>query len=228
MSAERRWRPSWPIMVMAIVLVATLAWVVGVTLTADRDVVSSISDQTIAASPRLPWEDAPMGAALAPRLTPSAGKRHLADYYARRAYPGAPPYIPHAVADEMSLGGGDCNSCHQLGGYTAQYEAYVPVTPHPQWPNCRQCHAAQRAPAGPSDNAFTGTTWVAMSGPPLGRSALGGSPPVIPHSLQLRENCVACHAGSGAVQEIQSTHPERGNCRQCHVPATVTSLWSRP
>jgi cytochrome c-type protein NapB len=43
-----------------------------------------------------------------------------------------------------------------------------------------------------------------------------GSPPPIPHALQMRENCRACHAGPGAVAELRTTHPERVTCRQCH------------
>jgi cytochrome c-type protein NapB len=42
------------------------------------------------------------------------------------------------------------------------------------------------------------------------------SPPPIPHALQMRENCRACHAGPGAVAELRTTHPERVTCRQCH------------
>lgn len=34
----------------------------------------------------------------------------------------------------------------------------------------------------------------------------------------MRENCVSCHAGPSAPKEIRVTHPERVNCRQCHVP----------
>ena len=49
-------------------------------------------------------------------------------------------------------------------------------------------------------------------------NALEESPPVIPHQLQMRENCLACHAGPGAPKEIRVSHPERINCRQCHVP----------
>jgi hypothetical protein len=43
-----------------------------------------------------------------------------------------------------------------------------------------------------------------------------GSPPPIPHALQMRENCRACHAGPGAVSGLRTTHPERVTCRQCH------------
>ncbi len=45
-----------------------------------------------------------------------------------------------------------------------------------------------------------------------------GSPPMIPHQLQMRESCVSCHAGPSAPKEIRVTHPERINCRQCHLP----------
>ena len=38
----------------------------------------------------------------------------------------------------------------------------------------------------------------------------------MPHSLQNRENCLACHAGPAAPIEIKVSHPERSNCRQCH------------
>jgi cytochrome c-type protein NapB len=47
--------------------------------------------------------------------------------------------------------------------------------------------------------------------------AIRTSPPVIPHSIELRENCLACHAGPAAPKEIRVSHPERVNCRQCHV-----------
>ena len=44
------------------------------------------------------------------------------------------------------------------------------------------------------------------------------SPPTIPHTLQLRENCLACHGGAASRVEIRTSHPERPRCRQCHVP----------
>ena len=54
--------------------------------------------------------------------------------------------------------------------------------------------------------------------PKRGRQAIPGGPLLIPHSLQMRENCLACHAGPQAVVEIKTSHPERQNCQQCHVP----------
>jgi len=47
------------------------------------------------------------------------------------------------------------------------------------------------------------------------------SPPTIPHRVLMRENCVACHSGPAAREEIRTTHPERTRCRQCHVEVRV-------
>jgi cytochrome c-type protein NapB len=49
---------------------------------------------------------------------------------------------------------------------------------------------------------------------------LPGGPPPIPHGLQMRENCLACHAGPAAVAEIRTPHPTLVNCRQCHALST--------
>jgi cytochrome c-type protein NapB len=83
------------------------------------------------------------------------------------------------------------------------------------------------------DNAraalFTSTSWRPPAWPELGSSALNDSPPLIPHDLQMRGNCLACHAGPAAVAELRTTHPERANCRQCHVAATVEQgVFTRP
>ena len=65
---------------------------------------------------------------------------------------------------------------------------------------------------------FQPTNWVKEDAPSVGNnSALSTSPPIIPHQLQLHENCLSCHAGPGAPKEIRVSHPERINCRQCHV-----------
>ena len=53
-----------------------------------------------------------------------------------------------------------------------------------------------------------------------GDRATPGAPPRIPHRVLMRENCVACHDGPGAREEVRTTHPERWRCRQCHVPVT--------
>ncbi|GAA4296057.1 nitrate reductase cytochrome c-type subunit [Aestuariibaculum suncheonense] len=140
-------------------------------------------------------------------------QRSLQTYYKNRAYHGAPPSIPHPVASEISMGENVCLKCHQNGGFVEKFNAYAPVTPHPEMVNCRQCHVAQV-----SETMFAGTSFYKAPPPEVGNNnALPGSPPIIPHQIQMHENCLSCHAGPSAPKEIRVTHPERVNCRQCHV-----------
>lgn len=225
------WRPSYPFVVLLIVLVGAAAVVVGIALDSDAGGDGLLAegpngtqaDLLITAAP-IDAEAAPFRGAAAPvKGAPAPSARHLEDYYALRAYPGAPPTIPHEVDESPAAQAQACNQCHQAGGYVARFKAFTPITPHPEYLSCRQCHVTQQ-----NQPAFKPNRWVKVAGPKLGRSALPGGPPRIPHSLQLRGNCVACHSGGGAVAEIATSHPERGNCRQCHVPSVVTSAWSRP
>ena len=143
-------------------------------------------------------------------------QRHLSTYYNNRAFYGAPPSIPHPVKEERSMGGNTCLQCHQNGGFTEKFSAYAPVTPHPEMVNCRQCHVAEM-----TQSIFKGTNFNKSDAPKVGvNNALLGSPPAIPHQIQMRENCLSCHAGPSAPEEIRVTHPERINCRQCHVPTS--------
>lgn len=140
-------------------------------------------------------------------------ERSLESYYDNRAYHGAPPSIPHVVKEERSMGGNTCLQCHQNGGFTQKFNAYAPVTPHPEMVNCRQCHVPQN-----TQSLFKASDFVKVAAPEVGlNNALVGSPPIIPHQIQMRENCLSCHAGPSAAKEIRVTHPERINCRQCHV-----------
>ena len=115
-----------------------------------------------------------------------------------------------------------CLACHAKGGWTEELRKHTPVTPHPENLSCRQCHVKMNA-----DNLFVANNWMSVAPPRLGRSYLPGSPPPVPHTLQLRGNCVACHVGPGAVVTIRVEHPSRGNCRQCHVPDTHAELFKR-
>ena len=145
---------------------------------------------------------------------PSVDLRTLAEVYGRRAYAGAPPVIPHPPQGDGHYGT-NCNTCHEKGGYVPALNAYTPPTPHPEYEHCQQCHVY---PTRTDDQLFRKIDWVAARAPELHRPALAGNPPPIPHTLHLRDNCVACHAGPSAPLEIRTSHPERENCRQCHVP----------
>lgn len=149
-------------------------------------------------------------------------ERTLDEYYSRRQYLGAPPFIPHKVEDgdgaQMA-----CLTCHARGGWTAELKRHTPLTPHPEQTACRQCHVPQV-----EQHLFQTNTWLSTPPPRLGRAYLPGGPPPIPHALQMRGNCIACHVGPGAVTAIRVQHPSRGNCRQCHVPDLHPGLFQRP
>lgn len=156
-----------------------------------------------------------------------------------RAYPGAPPRIPHGLTDR-EFREGTCNNCHERGGFVARFGTYAPVTPHPEYGACLQCHAPRDALVGIPTTAgrgnescgqchvdpgapaptFVTLDWRTTAWPETDRRAMEGSPHWIPHDVQLRSNCVACHVGPGAEREIRTDHPERSACRQCHVPVT--------
>ncbi|MBL7959414.1 nitrate reductase cytochrome c-type subunit [bacterium] len=151
------------------------------------------------------------------------GTRTLSVFYQRRAFNGAPPVIPHEVTDEASFGGNTCLQCHEHGGFVPKFNTYAPVTPHPELISCRQCHVPIH-----TQNLFKPTGWRTVAPPMINRSAMAGSPPQIPHGLQMRENCLACHGGPGSVKEIRTPHPDRANCRQCHGIVEKNEVWVRP
>lgn len=169
----------------------------------------------------------PSELAVAPSSVPArtARPRTLASTRALRAYPGAPPRIPHELTNEEFLTTA-CSNCHARGGFAERFGAYTPLTPHPEYENCLQCHVSAMTTA-----TFVGSEWRSATWPEIGRSAMDGSPLWIPHDLQMRSNCLACHGGPGAVAEVRTTHPERANCRQCHVPAesgSADDVFTRP
>ena len=146
-----------------------------------------------------------------PVKLPEDSQRTLAAYYRRRAYPAAPPAIPHRAFNDQAFGGGACLACHRDGAYSPPLKAYAPVTPHPELASCVSCHVF-----GSDVPAFRATNFVAAEPPALDQRALPGGPPPIPHTLEMRANCLACHFNAAAPKEIRTTHPERANCRQCH------------
>jgi len=178
-----------------------------------------------------------MAIAFAARREREAHPRTLKTMRYLRAYPGAPPRIPHEVTpDEFRTGA--CTTCHERGGYSRRFAAYVPVTPHPGTAAClqchvgadpvmavslispdsnRRCHQCHGAGGRSRADASTSLDWRTTAWPQLAPRTPGRTPPPIPHDPQSRANCLACHAGPAAVAEIRTTHPEWADCRQCHV-----------
>jgi len=154
-------------------------------------------------------------------LASTSTERSLDEYYARRQYPGSPPIIPHEVNDGFTEET-NCLSCHLRGGYVEKMGRHAPLTPHPDQTSCRQCHVTKV-----ETKLFVDIDWLSVAPPRLGHSALPGSPPAIPHDLQMRGNCPSCHVGAGAVTAIRVAHATRGNCRQCHVAGTGKKVFKR-
>ena len=148
------------------------------------------------------------------------------------AYPGAPPRIPH----ELTPGnpGPACKTCHERGGYSQRFAAYVPVTPHPEEaPVCNVTWARtssweSRPPRGPE--RLLPQCHGPSGGPPRAHArdlahdglapgaADGARPRPLPHSAQTQAGRIASPATPGLPRSLRSgPHPERTNCRQCHV-----------
>ena len=165
----------------------------------------------------------------------AAHPRTLATFRNLRAYPGAPPRIPHGLTPS-EFQNGNCKTCHERGGYSERFDAYVPVTPHPELGACLSCHVGDaklmavslpstdpnaRCPQchSPGAGRWKDSTvdWKPMAWPQIPAIVAGRTPPHIPHALLLRENCLACHSAPSGVAELQTRHPQLANCRQCHV-----------
>ena len=138
---------------------------------------------------------------------------------ARRAFDGAPPVIPHVPL------GVDCVTCHTPTGKEIPTVGVAPANPHhgdPQagaFENCRQCHLFSQTSTIFRDNSFQGRLQERHAA----ERAYPTAPPVTPHTLNMRADCLACHAGPAARPEIVCSHPERTNCVQCHVTVDPAS-----
>lgn len=135
----------------------------------------------------------------------------------RRAYDGAPPTIPHASF------GMTCTACHNALGQSVVGVGFAPASPHDATAiaaytqRCTQCHVFTT-----TDDLFVASDFAGVRQDlHSGGRATPGAPPTIPHRILMRENCLACHDGPGIREEIRTSHPERGRCRQCHVPVTA-------
>ncbi len=214
------------IIVLSIVLMASGVYVIGTSWQAGRQ-TANLNAPPSGDSPSIPVEEgvfkrASQALNYLETADQVASPRQLAEIQTLRAYHGAPPVIPHEVDEEQQFGGNTCLQCHAFGGYVPEFEAYTPLVPHPELINCRQCHVPVN-----TTELFVESNWQSSPPPDIHQAALLGSPPVIPHDLQLRENCLACHAGPGAPQEVRVSHPERVNCRQCHALSQTSEEWSR-
>ncbi len=135
-----------------------------------------------------------------------------------RAFDGAPPVVPHPI-DQISSS--SCMNCHSATGPQPVIAGRTPARmSHTFLSNCTQCHVASsghgegvtdwKLGLGSIETRFAGLSIAAA-----GDRAYPEAPPVIPHTIRMRENCYSCH-GSGRVNALTTSHPERQNCTQCH------------
>lgn len=149
-----------------------------------------------------------------------------------RSFEGAPPVIPHAVAQDSAP---ECLACH---GARLEFRGR-PARPicHDEHTNCTACHvmSAGPMPGGadlPDDaravvNTFVGLRRQVENPTPT-------EPPPIPHRTQMRERCASCHGqnGPGGGHHPVDFEPERKlpdtftlasnghlTCRTCHEPS---------
>lgn len=133
----------------------------------------------------------------------------------RRAFNGAPPVIPHAVEKTADAA---CYACHGKGMRIDDRVAN-PMS-HAFLANCTQCHAPPAPkPFSDLDDAAVENSFVGLPAPLNGERAFPGAPPTIPHSQWMREKCLACHGHEAGWAGLESTHPWRINCTQCHAPS---------
>lgn len=137
----------------------------------------------------------------------------------RRAYAGAPPVVPHPVKQRSDS---SCLACHREGVTIRGFLA--PPMSHEHVSQCTQCHVVSDAPVPggwPQEYLLsTENTFAGLAEPRDGERAWPGAPATIPHSTQMRTNCMSCHGLNGR-EGLRSSHPWRDNCMQCHAPSAV-------
>ncbi|TWT66670.1 diheme cytochrome c precursor [Allorhodopirellula solitaria] len=192
----------------------------------DAKLIPAISYAEIADTPMGPtksWQTMPQALPdadydLYTQIEPSEADKEASSKLraSRRAFNGAPPVIPHPVENTTDAA---CYACHSGGVKMAGMKPSV--MSHQFLGNCVQCHAPM-APAPFQDvDADVATNFVGLPAPKQGERAYQGAPPTIPHSQWMRENCNACHGGPNGWAGMESTHPWRTNCTQCHAPSAT-------
>jgi cytochrome c-type protein NapB len=150
--------------------------------------------------------------------TASEGERlkALQERAARRAFDGAPPIVPHPIAQESSA---SCLACHGPG--LAVKDKVASRMSHAAYGSCTQCHVSSAGIGLPGTDtalvaALAENQFVSVPSPTRGTRAWPEAPPTIPHSTLMRSDCLSCHGPQGLFG-LRTPHPDRQSCVQCHV-----------
>lgn len=141
----------------------------------------------------------------------------LAKRARNRAYDGAPPTIPHPVAQQSWP---NCMTCHERGMRVAANTASAIC--HTTMQSCTQCHVVSDGPvpgAAPEGGPPLDSTFAGLESTSRGERAWPGAPPTIPHATLMRARCSSCH-GDLALG-LRTSHPWRQSCTQCHAPSAT-------
>lgn len=137
----------------------------------------------------------------------------------RRAYDGAPPVVPHPIAQGTAA---SCLACHSQA--TQIGDVIAPAISHPAYTSCTQCHVSEKGLGSRWNTAefdlHSGNQFAGEHTPKPVERAYPDAPTTIPHPIHMRQNCLSCHGELGT-SPIRTTHPERQSCTQCHVPGSA-------
>ncbi len=144
--------------------------------------------------------------------------RALRERAGRRAYDGAPPLVPHPIAQDSAAA---CLTCHGPG--LVIKDRVASKISHPPYASCTQCHVPSVGPRLPTRETallepLAENQFVGLSAPLKGARAWPEAPPTIPHSTRMRTDCLSCHGPQG-LAGLRTPHPQRLSCLQCHAPA---------
>lgn len=136
---------------------------------------------------------------------------------ARRAFDGAPPVVPHPIAQDSSFA---CLACHGPG--LVIKDKIASKMSHAPYASCTQCHVPAAGLELPIQVAalrepLTTNEFVSLASPQRGSRAWPQAPPTVPHRTHMREDCLSCHGPQGWFG-LRTPHPDRQSCLQCHVP----------
>lgn len=141
----------------------------------------------------------------------------LRERAARRAYDGAPPVVPHPIAQDSAAA---CLACHGAG--LVVKDKIASKISHAAYTSCTQCHVpavGSRIPTGETAlrEPLAENQFVGLNAPLKGSRAWPQAPPTIPHSTLMRSDCNSCHGPQGLFG-LRTPHPNRQACVQCHAP----------
>lgn len=134
---------------------------------------------------------------------------------ARRAFDGAPPVVPHPIAQDSSAA---CLVCHGPG--LVVKDKVASKISHARYASCTQCHVPSVGSQIPTGDIallepIASNQFVGLTAPLKGSRAWPTAPPTVPHATLMRSDCTSCHGLQGLFG-LRTPHPNRQACVQCH------------